>query len=111
MPALAEFGALCRWCLKPCPGSHCDSCRKYAFYCSVCQLPVRGTRRDVRRAFIAYSYTKGLSSFCMYCGHGGHTVHLQSWFKSSPLCASGCGCRCLEMDVTLLATVMPTQTG
>ncbi|KAI9296703.1 hypothetical protein K502DRAFT_340737 [Neoconidiobolus thromboides FSU 785] len=34
-------------------------------------------------------------SWCMSCRHGGHTIHLQSWFSSHDLCpVSDCNCLC-----------------
>lgn len=45
--------------------------------CALCHLPV-----------------KGLSSFCLTCGHGGHSHHMLDWFRTESLCPSGCGCAC-----------------
>ena len=48
-----------------------------------------------------------LISMCVKCGHGGHLDHLQSWFSSEIVCASGlfeflffsgCGCLCLSNE-------------
>eukprot|EP00795_Rhopilema_esculentum_P001709 gene1709-16188_t len=38
----------------------------------------------------------GLLSFCVACGHGGHTLHLMGWFQKMDSCATGCGCFCLK---------------
>lgn len=38
---------------------------------------------------------RGQSMFCLACGHGGHTMHVQEWFSLHNVCPSGCGCRCL----------------
>lgn len=33
-------------------------------------------------------------SSCLICGHGGHSDHLEDWFKEFDVCSTGCGCRC-----------------
>ena len=38
----------------------------------------------------------GLLSFCIACGHGGHTMHLMKWFQKVDYYATGCGCNCLK---------------
>jgi len=58
----------------------CQACQAFAFTCSVCQLSVRG-----------------LSNFCLECGHGGHAQHIQEWFSSQKQCPAGCGCPCLSL--------------
>ena len=63
----------------------CRSCKDFSSYCSLCQLPLRGS------AFV-----------CIGCGHGGHASCLKHWFKSSVECATGCGCRCAELAVNML---------
>ena len=45
----------------------------------------------------------GWSSFCLACGHGGHTVHMMEWFKSYEECPAGCGCLCL-IDNPMIST-------
>ena len=58
----------------------CPRCNVFAVHCVVCSLSVRG-----------------LSSFCLVCGHGGHLAHVQEWFEGGEKeCASGCGCYCKE---------------
>ena len=39
---------------------------------------------------------QGLSSFCVRCGHGGHTTHMRDWFEESEECPTGCGCKCFS---------------
>ncbi|XP_074600263.1 WD repeat domain 59 isoform X2 [Brevipalpus obovatus] len=59
----------------------CDKCKKsIAIDCSLCNVKVRG-----------------LVSFCLKCGHGGHIKHLHTWFEleNQSLCPTGCGCKCL----------------
>ena len=41
----------------------CPSCKPESLECQICNLTVRG-----------------LSYFCLECGHGGHLKHMQSWF-------------------------------
>ena len=45
--------------------------------CSICEITVRG-----------------LSLFCLSCGHGGHVQHMTNWFKLYADCPAGCGCHC-----------------
>ena len=89
------FDAVCQRCKQPLPQqSHghggksigsvvsspvrCPSCNVYSAHCAVCHLSVRG-----------------LSSYCLQCGHGGHMSHMQAWFESGEKeCATGCGCLC-----------------
>ena len=46
--------------------------------------------------FSLISFSLGLLSFCVACGHGGHTLHLMEWFMKNEICPSGCGCYCLK---------------
>ena len=56
----------------------CAACNVYSAHCVICHLSVRG-----------------LSSYCLLCGHGGHMSHMQAWFDSGEKeCATGCGCTC-----------------
>ena len=59
----------------------CPRCNVFSSHCAVCSLSLRG-----------------LSSFCLVCGHGGHMEHMRSWWEDAgeKECATGCGCRCLE---------------
>lgn len=59
--------------------SSCGACRSFALRCSVCEQGLRG-----------------LGIFCPGCGHGGHSHHIKAWFRSSPDCPVGCGCRCAD---------------
>ena len=47
-----------------------------ALECAICSVRVRG-----------------LSTFCIMCGHGGHAAHMAQWFSSNETCPVG-GCRC-----------------
>ena len=38
----------------------------------------------------------GASSFCLACGHGGHSSHMMAWFQGHDVCPTGCGCKCLQ---------------
>lgn len=74
-----EFVAECQHCHKDVRGPQCISCKRHSFSCVICRIAV-----------------KGCSSFCLSCGHGGHTTHMEEWFSDMEVCPSGCGCRCLE---------------
>jgi len=72
------FAPLCSRCNKPISETNvCETCKDYAFRCSICTNAVRG-----------------LFTVCMTCGHGGHVEHIQAWFSKNSTCPSGCGCSC-----------------
>lgn len=48
------------------------------------------------RIIFSVSIFAGNSIFCLRCGHGGHTTHIQDWFKDNAVCPTGCSCRCVE---------------
>jgi len=58
--------------------NYCQSCRDFAFRCSICDLAVRG-----------------LFTYCEICKHGGHLRHLVNWFAKNSSCPTGCGCQCI----------------
>lgn len=74
-----DFAPLCPKCHQPAnPETNiCNSCRDYAFRCSICTNAVCG-----------------LFTVCLKCGHGGHTQCIMSWFESQSTCPTGCGCTC-----------------
>lgn len=41
---------------------------------------------------------KGLYSWCQGCGHGGHILHMSTWFKNNLVCPTGCGHFCNSLD-------------
>ncbi|ODN00881.1 WD repeat-containing protein 59 [Orchesella cincta] len=74
-----DFSIECRHCHQVVKGPFCQQCKRVASICAICHLPARG-----------------LSTFCSACGHGGHSAHMLSWFKNKTMCATGCGCHCIE---------------
>lgn len=76
-----DFVILCDRCTKPLKTPYCQNCKIYGFNCDICHLKV-----------------KGLSSFCLKCGHGGHAEHLKKWFEKEKVCPTGCGCECMSTD-------------
>ncbi|PRP84715.1 WD repeat-containing protein 59-like [Planoprotostelium fungivorum] len=60
-------------------GVYCTNCRDWGFKCIICHLAVKGS-----------------SSFCLVCGHGGHTKHMNEWFSEEFTCPTGCGCSCIH---------------
>ncbi|KAK2724947.1 GATOR2 complex protein WDR59-like isoform X2 [Artemia franciscana] len=72
-----DFFVECNVCRDFVKESCCRRCRKIALQCALCHVGVRGS-----------------STFCLVCGHGGHTKHIMEWFKSFESCATGCGCKC-----------------
>lgn len=76
-----DFVILCDRCSKPLKSPYCQNCKIYGFNCDICHLKV-----------------KGLSSFCLKCGHGGHAEHLKKWFEKEKVCPTGCGCECMTTD-------------
>lgn len=61
-----------------CHDVFCSVCKKHSFVCSMCRIPV-----------------KGAANFCIDCGHGGHTEHMEEWFQTQLECPTGCGCQCI----------------
>ncbi|XP_043265294.1 GATOR complex protein WDR59 isoform X1 [Colletes gigas] len=80
-----EFQSECQICNKVSRGPQCISCKRLALECVICHISVRGP-----------------SNFCIFCGHGGHTQHLATWFTNETLCPTGCGCYCLQESSALL---------
>jgi len=76
-----EFDNVCAHCDGRFKGPFCTRCKTTLTACAVCRLPA-----------------KGLTSYCSNCGHGGHSTHMQAWFRSRKVCPTGCGCACLEMS-------------
>eukprot|EP01132_Coremiostelium_polycephalum_P009040 gene9040-11073_t len=72
------FSIECLKCKRKMNDYFCTNCKIYAFKCSICNISV-----------------KGLSSFCLSCGHGGHTEHIKKWFSTQTKCPTGCGCVCV----------------
>ncbi|XP_035678671.1 GATOR complex protein WDR59-like isoform X2 [Branchiostoma floridae] len=79
-----EFGTKCVHCHKDVRGPQCASCRGYGFQCAICHIAVKGS-----------------SNFCLACGHGGHSRHMQEWFQNYDICPTGCGCNCPEENQVL----------
>src|SRR5688572_10164157 len=55
----------------------CLHCSRKVTKCSICEQPV-----------------SGIYSSCAKCGHGGHILHIENWFKVNLQCSTGCGCFC-----------------
>eukprot|EP00904_Undaria_pinnatifida_P003680 jgi/Undpi1/13312/HiC_scaffold_8.g02973.m1 len=54
------------------------------FHCSVCYKAVDGEHLS-----------------CRLCGHGGHSTHIENWFRDETECSHElCSCRCLEEMTT-----------
>ncbi|XP_014479505.1 PREDICTED: WD repeat-containing protein 59 isoform X2 [Dinoponera quadriceps] len=79
-----ELQCQCQICDKISRGPQCANCKRLSFQCVICHIAVRG-----------------LSNFCMLCGHGGHTQHLAAWFSNETICPTGCGCYCLQESSVL----------
>lgn len=76
---VVTLNAVCMNCNRTSKGASCSVCQSPLLYCALCQLPVKGS-----------------AAACLYCGHGGHTMHMKQWFEKNNVCASGCGCECQE---------------
>lgn len=68
-------------------GSFCERCKQNSQICSICQ-------KNPVICSICRNNVKGMSTFCLKCGHGGHLSHVRDWFSKNELCPSGCGCKC-----------------
>ena len=72
----------CPKCLTPTKDMVCTKCKVMAGpKCAYCGLR-----------------TKGHACICLNCGHGGHLLHMEEWFETNDVCASGCGCECLNLN-------------
>ncbi|XP_055383102.1 GATOR complex protein Wdr59 [Condylostylus longicornis] len=83
-PQCVGWAIECSTCGRVSKTSSCSNCHKYVLYCALCRLPVRG-----------------MANACLICGHGGHLLHLDQWFKTHNMCPFGCGCPCLERTSAL----------
>lgn len=103
-----EFVTECSGCNKAKRTSACGPCQRPVLFCTLCRIPV-----------------KGAANACLACGHGGHLMHMKQWFqvsfmqfqplsmvysmlflfyrlKNHNVCASGCGCQCLQQTALIL---------
>ncbi|KAG4069884.1 hypothetical protein HA402_009591 [Bradysia odoriphaga] len=80
-----EFVTECIKCAKVTQAPTCRDCHKPLLHCSLCRLPVRGSANS-----------------CLFCGHGGHLLHMKQWFEKNEVCATGCGCYCLKESSKLV---------
>ncbi|XP_030555484.1 GATOR complex protein WDR59 [Drosophila novamexicana] len=83
-----EFVTECSGCAKPKRTPKCEPCKRPVLFCILCCLPVRGA-----------------ANACISCGHGGHMQHMMQWFERHNVCATGCGCSCLQRTSELLALI------
>ncbi|XP_073824961.1 WD repeat domain 59 [Musca autumnalis] len=83
-----EFVTECSGCNKPKRTPACGPCQRPVLFCALCRMPV-----------------KGAANACLSCGHGGHFMHMKQWFEKHKVCASGCGCQCLQETALLLECV------
>lgn len=69
-------------------GTELSSNDKYCVHC-------RKIRKLIRCCF-CHILVKGLVNFCVHCGHGGHSNHMEDWFVTNQqvYCMTGCGCKC-----------------
>lgn len=65
--------------------AYCSTCKKPCLKCVLCHIPVKGS-----------------ANFCIVCGHGGHSSHMEAWFKKESVCPTGCGCHCLTETAAVL---------
>ena len=78
-PPIFPYAKTCVKCANTFSGRKCFKCDVSNDSCVICDLRIRG-----------------LSAYCMNCGHGGHYKHVKSYFQEGPRpCPSGCGCNCI----------------
>ena len=78
-PAIFPYAKTCVKCANTFSGRKCFKCEVSSDNCVICDLRIRG-----------------LSAYCMNCGHGGHYKHVKAYFQEGPRpCPSGCGCNCI----------------
>jgi hypothetical protein len=105
-----KLRSICHQCGQLVKGPSCKESHCFAFTCSICNLSVRGEcQQNCYSTCHACSYTcipavtfcfllvsTGSSTFCLSCGHGGHSKHMMEWFSKYSTCPAGCDCFCLE---------------
>ncbi|KAJ3027868.1 GATOR complex protein wdr59, partial [Rhizophlyctis rosea] len=81
-----DIGIICPTC-----GTELAPTRKH-HYCWRCDRKRTGIRCTICRLLC-----KGLTNFCLECGHGGCAGHYWEWFGKGGEreCPSGCGCVCV----------------
>ncbi|KAM7352061.1 WD repeat domain 59 isoform 2-T3 [Cochliomyia hominivorax] len=84
-PQGVEFVTECSSCNKTKRTSTCGPCQRHVLFCALCCISV-----------------KGAANACLACGHGGHLIHMKQWFEKNNVCASGCGCHCLERTAQMM---------
>ncbi|KAJ1524264.1 hypothetical protein ONE63_010778 [Megalurothrips usitatus] len=80
-----EFVAECQHCCVTSSRASCVDCKRLSLQCVICHISVRGP-----------------SNVCLVCGHGGHTLHMQTWFRKETRCPTGCGCSCLVESSSII---------
>ncbi|XP_034236039.1 GATOR complex protein WDR59 isoform X2 [Thrips palmi] len=78
-----EFVTVC--CSGQNNSATCGECKRLSLQCVICHISVRGP-----------------SNVCLFCGHGGHTLHMQAWFRKETRCPTGCGCNCLAESSSII---------
>ncbi|SGY76496.1 BQ5605_C005g03494 [Microbotryum silenes-dioicae] len=75
----------------------CSSCRSIAKATSKTSRPCNH-RPETRPASCSLCHlpVTSLSSTCLICAHVAHTSCSRAWFASESVCATGCGCDCLN---------------
>eukprot|EP00039_Didymoeca_costata_P021176 m.343679 g.343679 ORF g.343679 m.343679 type:complete len:882 (+) comp23128_c0_seq1:228-2873(+) len=63
----------------------CSYCMEREGVCQ-CNRPILCT--------ICRRRVNGVGVYCEHCRHGGHSACMDLWMKHSPMCPTGCGCRC-----------------
>jgi len=81
-----EFVSECYPCRQTVRGPQCMLCKRLCMHCSICRIVVKGS-----------------ASFCLACGHGGHSLHMARWFAEESVCPTGCGCHCLSENSSVLS--------
>ncbi|XP_046334805.1 GATOR complex protein MIOS-like [Haliotis rufescens] len=83
----------------------CPSCRKSLPRCALC-LTNLGTASGTgvgelkgHPSTVKMSMFDDWFTWCQSCRHGGHSSHIQNWFKDHSECpVTDCSCKCMKID-------------
>lgn len=81
-----DFVTECLPCRQTVRGPQCTLCKRLCMHCVICRIAVKGS-----------------ASFCLICGHGGHSLHMAQWFAEETVCPTGCGCNCRLENASVFA--------
>lgn len=103
-----DFVTECLPCRQTVRGPQCTLCKRLLLNCVICRVVVKGQLRISKAqrilSIFPSAHFSGSASFCLVCGHGGHSLHIAHWFAEEDTCPTGCGCNCLFENTTVFSS-------